>query len=94
LLIEERERLFKLLQSYPYLDPIPSQGNFILTRVDEDEVKMERVRSAMESFGIMLRYFNHPYLHNFVRLTVGKPEHTDKLEQALNTIDIAHYHQH
>jgi histidinol-phosphate aminotransferase len=94
LLIEERERLFMLLQRYPYLDPIPSQGNFILMRVDEDEVKMERVRSAVESFGIMLRYFNHPYLHNFVRLTVGKPEHTDKLEQALNTIDIAHYHQH
>ncbi len=89
LLVEERERLFKLLSSYPYLEPMPSQGNFILTRVDEDEVKMERIRKAVESYGIMLRYFNHPYLHNYVRLTVGKPEHTDMVERALNTLGIS-----
>jgi histidinol-phosphate aminotransferase len=90
LIVEERERLFKLLSSYPYLEPIPSQGNFILTRVDEDEVKMERIRKAVESYGIMLRYFNHPYLRNYVRLTVGMPEHTDIIERALNTLGISH----
>ena len=89
LIVEERERLFKLLSSYPYLEPIPSQGNFILTRVDENEVKMPQIRSAVESYGIMLRYFNHPYLSNFVRLTVGKPEHTELIEQALNTLGIS-----
>jgi histidinol-phosphate aminotransferase len=90
LIIEERERLFKLLSSYPYLEPIPSQGNFILTRVDEDEVKMQQIRKAVESYGIMLRYFNHPYLCNYVRLTVGMPEHTDMIERALNTLGISH----
>jgi hypothetical protein len=34
----------------------------------------------------MLRYFNHPYLHDFVRLTVGTREHTDLIVQALATI--------
>lgn len=90
LIVEERERLFKLLSSYPYLEPIPSQGNFILTRVDEDEVKMQQIRKAVEPYGIMLRYFNHPYLRNYVRLTVGKPEHTDMIERALNTLEISH----
>jgi histidinol-phosphate aminotransferase len=88
LIVQERKRLFKLLSSYPYLEPIPSQGNFILTRVDEDEVKMQQIRKAVESYGIMLRYFNHPYLRNYVRLTVGMPEHTDIIECALNTLDI------
>jgi len=89
LIVEERERLFKLLSSYPYLEPIPSQGNFILTRVDEDEVKMQQIRKAVESYGIMLRYFNHPYLSNYVRLTVGKPEHTDMIECALNSLGVS-----
>jgi histidinol-phosphate aminotransferase len=88
LIVQERERLFNLLRSYPYLEPIPSQGNFILTRVDENEVKMECIRQEVESYGIMLRYFNHPYLRNYVRLTVGRPEHTDMIERALNTIGI------
>ncbi len=91
LIVEERERLFKLLSSYPYFEPIPSQGNFILTRVDEDEVKMEHIRRAVESYGIMLRYFNHPYLQNYVRFTVGMPEHTELIERALDTLGISKY---
>ena len=90
LIVDERERLFKLLSGYPYFEPIPSQGNFILTRVDENEVKMERIRKAVEPYGIMLRYFNHPYLRNYVRFTVGTPEHTVLIERALNTLGISH----
>ncbi len=83
LITEERERLFKLLARHPYLDPIASQGNFILTSVDEEEVKMGQLRTTFETRGILLRYFQHPYLSNFVRLTVGKSEHTDMIECAL-----------
>lgn len=85
-IMDERERLFTMLASHPYLDPIPSQGNFILTRVREDEVKIEQVRAAAEAQGILLRYFHHPYLSNFVRVTVGLPEHTDRLALALADI--------
>lgn len=87
LLVEERERLFNMLESRPYLHPLPSQGNFILTEVDTDEVKMESIRQSVESRGVMLRYFNHPYLSHFVRLTVGRPEHTDLIAQALDHIE-------
>ncbi len=85
-IVRERERLFEVLASQPYLEPIPSQGNFILTRLLDDEVKMERVREVVESHGILLRYFHHPYLHNFLRVTVGLSEHTDRLELALSQI--------
>jgi histidinol-phosphate aminotransferase len=82
-IVKERERLFHLLESYPYLKPLPSQGNFILTAVDTEKVSMQRFRDTVESYGILLRYFSSPYLSNFVRLTVGRPEHTDILAQAL-----------
>ena len=82
-IVNERERLFEVIAQQPYLEPVPSQGNFILSRVLDEEVKMERVRDVVESHGLLLRYFNHPYLHNFLRVTVGLPEHTDRLERAL-----------
>ncbi|HLI05997.1 MAG TPA: histidinol-phosphate transaminase [Ktedonobacteraceae bacterium] len=85
-IIEEREHLFTLLASYSYLEPIPSQGNFIMAHVCEEEVKMEQVRSIVESHGILLRYFKHPYLRNFLRVTVGLPEHTIALARALDEV--------
>ena len=85
-IVQERERLFDLLLRQPFLEPIPSQGNFILSRIRDEEVKMERIREVVESYGLLLRYFNHPYLQNFLRITVGLPEHTDKLELALSQV--------
>ncbi|TME65236.1 MAG: aminotransferase class I/II-fold pyridoxal phosphate-dependent enzyme [Chloroflexi bacterium] len=85
-IIEERARLFKVLAGQPYLEAIPSQGNFILARVSDEEVGLQRVRTTVEADGILLRYFHHPYLSNFVRVTVGLPEHTDKLACALSKV--------
>jgi histidinol-phosphate aminotransferase len=85
-IVEERERLFKVLASQPYLEPIPSEGNFILARVSDEEVSVQGVRAVVESHGILLRYFKPPYLGNFLRVTVGLPEHTDKLAGALEKV--------
>jgi histidinol-phosphate aminotransferase len=85
-IVTERERLFHLLNSHSYLTPIPSQGNFILTEVDTEQVKVDEIKAAVEAHGVMLRYFNHPYLSNFIRLTVGTPAHTDMIDKALRTI--------
>ena len=85
-IVQERERLYELLLRQPFLEPITSQGNFILSRIRDEEVKMERIREVVESYGLLLRYFNHPYLQNFLRITVGLPEHTDKLELALSQV--------
>ncbi|MBO0778006.1 MAG: histidinol-phosphate transaminase [Ktedonobacteraceae bacterium] len=86
LIVQERERLFQKLTNVPFLDLVPSQGNFIMARIKEEDVRMERVRAAVEAHGILLRYFSHPYLHNFLRVTVGLPEHTDRLIKALAEI--------
>lgn len=85
-IVEERDRLFKVLSAQPYLAAIPSQGNFILTRITDESITVEQLRAKVESYGILLRYFNYPSLRNFVRVTVGLQEHTDVLAQALAEI--------
>jgi histidinol-phosphate aminotransferase len=85
-IITERKRLYQVLASQGYLEPIPSQGNFILARVGNG-ISLEEVRAVVESYGILLRYFSTPYLRNFLRVTVGLPEHTDKLACALAAVE-------
>src|SRR5712692_330110 len=85
-IVEERKRVFELLAGQPYLEPFPSQGNFILAHVSDEEVSIQRVRATVESHGILLRYFHHPYLRDYLRVTVGLPEHTDKLACALSRV--------
>src|SRR6266699_3502816 len=85
-IVRERDRVYNVLASQPYLEPIPSQGNFILARVINEDVDIRRVRAILESHGILLRYFSHPYLRDFLRVTVGLPEHTDQLAHALSKV--------
>jgi histidinol-phosphate aminotransferase len=72
-----------MLNSQSYLTPFPSQGNYILAHLDDVNVKIEQVRSTVEGYGILLRYFPKPSMQNFLRVTVGLPEHTDLLALAL-----------
>ena len=77
----ERTRLFARLQQIPYLEPQPSQANFILCRV--------KWRSAVElkqtllSQGILVRYYNVPPVEDCLRISVGKPQDTRRICQAL-----------
>jgi histidinol-phosphate aminotransferase len=80
---QERERLFSILNNHSYLTPFPSEGNYILVHLDDEDVKIEDVRAAVEGYGILLRYFKQPAMQNFLRVTVGLPEHSDLLAQAL-----------
>lgn len=89
-IVQERERLFRMLATHPFLKPLPSQGNYILTQVNHPDVSISQVRAQVEAHGILLRYFNTPYLRDFVRITVGLPEHTDKLAKALAKLTGTH----
>ena len=83
-LITERERLFSELESIKFLLPYPSHANFILCKVigrDAYELKM-----ALEEKGILIRYFNKPGLEDCIRISVGRPDQTDKLIDALRRI--------
>ena len=83
-IIAERERLFGELKKLEWLNPFPSQGNFILCAVLKGEAR--ELRQKLQDRGILVRYFDQPLLRNYVRISVGKPEHTDALIKALREI--------
>ena len=91
-IVQERERLFVMLRKQGYLTPFPSQGNFILARINDTAVKIEQVRAVVEEHGILLRYFHQPSMRNFLRVTVGLPEHTDRLAEVLAKVTSSSHH--
>lgn len=84
LLVAERERLFAELGTISYLNPFPSQSNFILCRVVGRDAQM--LKQALEKEGILVRYFNKPGLDNCIRISAGRPEETDRLIAELHRL--------
>jgi len=84
LIINERQRLYDKLTEQGILKPIPSQANFLLCNAPKRRAK--EIKELLESGGIFVRYFNTSLLKNMIRISVGKPEHTDALIEALHRI--------
>lgn len=84
LLTSERDRLTACLAAVPYLRPYPSRANFVLCRVIGREAPA--LKLALEQQGILVRYFDKPGLRDCFRVSVGKPEHTEALLQALKRL--------
>jgi histidinol-phosphate aminotransferase len=78
----ERTRLFAALEEVSFLKPYPTQSNFILCKVTGRDAAELKARLAQEH-GIFVRYFNKPGLRDHIRISVGRPEDTDPLMEAL-----------
>lgn len=83
-IIAERERLFGELEKIEWLKPFPSKTNFILCSVLNG--KANELQQKLQNKGILVRYFDQPLLRDSIRISVGKPEHTDALVKALREI--------
>jgi len=83
-IIDERQRLYDKLSEQGVLKPIPSQANFMLCHAPKGRGK--EIKELLESGGIFVRYFDTPLLADMIRISVGKPEHTDALIAALQRI--------
>jgi len=84
-IIAERERLFTELKKVKWLKPYPSRANFILCAVLNGEAKA--LKQELQNRGILVRYFDTPLLRNYLRISAGKPEHTDRLIETLHEIE-------
>jgi histidinol-phosphate aminotransferase len=71
-----------------FLKPFPSRANFILCRVTGKDA--ETIYHQLRKRGISVRYFDTPLLRNYLRISVGKPEHTDALIAELKSIGEKH----
>ncbi|MDM7999736.1 MAG: histidinol-phosphate transaminase [Dehalococcoidia bacterium] len=83
-IVAERQRLFDKLARFPKLRPWPSEANFILCSVIDHDARS--IYQELRRRGILIRYFDTPLLKECIRISVGKPEHTDALVAALSDI--------
>jgi histidinol-phosphate aminotransferase len=83
-IIAERGRLFSELQKISYLKPFPSRSNFIYCQVLKGSASA--LYQKLQRRGILVRYFVLPLLKNGVRISVGRPQHTDVLVKTLHQL--------
>jgi histidinol-phosphate aminotransferase len=67
---QDRDKLFQMLSTIPYLQPIPSEANFILCRVKN--IQASFLKKFLFEKGIMVRYYETTLLKNYIRISIGK----------------------
>ncbi|MCB9004767.1 MAG: histidinol-phosphate transaminase [Ardenticatenaceae bacterium] len=85
LIVAERERMVAQLAQFDWLQPYPSHSNFVLFRVLGRDAR--QLKLNLEQHGVLVRYFNKPGLDNCIRISVGRPQDTDKLVAAFKSIE-------
>ncbi|KAJ3692475.1 hypothetical protein LUZ60_012825 [Juncus effusus] len=85
LLVQERERLYNLLKEVNFLKPFPSYSNFILCEVINGK-DPKKIKEDLARMGVMIRHYNNKELSGYIRISVGKPEHTDALMKCLKLL--------
>ncbi|OGN96251.1 MAG: histidinol-phosphate transaminase [Chloroflexi bacterium RBG_13_51_36] len=98
-IVAERQRLFGKLKELDWLKPYPSQANFILCSLSyslpchsegakRPKNLAKEIWQGLRKKGIFVRYFDTPRLKNCLRISVGRPEDTDALIEALKTLPV------
>jgi len=98
-IVMERDRLFSKLKELKWLKTYPSSANFILCSLRQDanisiigsseyskEPIARKIWHQVREKGVFIRYFDTPRLENFIRITVGRPEDTDRVIKALTEV--------
>ena len=80
----ERERMSEVLRGLGWIAPYPSEANFVLCRLERGSG--EAVREGLRRRGVFIRYFDTERLRNHIRISVGTPEDTDRLIEALREV--------
>jgi histidinol-phosphate aminotransferase len=84
LLVEERQRMVRLLERFDFLRPYPSRSNFVLFRVQGRPAA--QIKRDLAGEGVLVRYFNKPGLDNCIRISAGRPQDTERLLAAMEKI--------
>ena len=84
-IIAERDRLFAELEDNRLAEAVPVAGQLHLS-VPCSKGSASELHRKLQQKGILVRYFDRPLLKNSIRISVGRPEHTDALMKALREI--------
>jgi histidinol-phosphate aminotransferase len=82
-IVATREKLTNDLTAFGFR-VLPSQTNFILTQPPKfsAEVWLQKLRERK----ILVRWFKHPQIRNYLRITIGTPEEAEALMKAVKAI--------
>ncbi|MDO5688823.1 MAG: histidinol-phosphate transaminase [Tissierellia bacterium] len=76
-IIDERERMYQELKDKMGVTLWPSEGNFLLLRIDPS--RYEALLDSFAAASIRVKaYGNRPQLENCIRLTIGSPSENDR----------------
>ena len=78
----ERDRLAAELRAGGWLEPVPSQANFLLCRLTSGSGAA--LREALARRGVFVRFFGHERLRDHVRISIGTSEDSERLLAALS----------
>lgn len=84
-IVAERERMSQKLASFDWLEPLPSSANFVLVRVAGRDAR--GVRDALRQRGVLIRYYARPDLADYIRISAGRPEDTNRLIEVLRALE-------
>lgn len=84
-IVDERERLTRMLATLPGVRPLPSEANFVFCWLDEGPSGPE-LADALVDHGILIRAYSDPALARTVRVSVGRPDQHDQLLRAWSQI--------
>ena len=87
-IVAERERMAHEVGKLGWLTPLPSEANFVLFAVDPEH-SAAKVKAELRKRGVLVRYYNRPDLANYIRISAGRPEDTDRLLAALREVEQA-----
>lgn len=85
-IVAERDRMARDVASLGWLEPLPSQSNFVLFRVGAGR-SAKGVAASLRRRGVLVRYYDRPDLANYIRISTGRPEDTDRLLEALSALE-------
>ena len=84
-IIAERERLFNELKKLEWIKTFPSQANFVFCKIMKGDAR--ELHEKLQERGILVRHFDQPLVQNSIRISAGKPEHTDAVIRALQELE-------
>jgi histidinol-phosphate aminotransferase len=84
-MVAERDRIADLVGALGWLRPVPSAADFVLFEVHGRTAK--DVAAALRTRGVLVRYYDNPLLRNYIRISAGRPEDTDRLLEALHALE-------
>ncbi|MHB1452764.1 MAG: histidinol-phosphate transaminase [Saccharofermentanales bacterium] len=82
-IIATRELMVGRLKEYGF-QTLPSSANFIFTT--HPDFPASKLYEGLREKGIIVRYFDKPRIDNYLRITVGMPEETEILCNALGQL--------